>query len=131
MNDERFEERLRQAPLAEPSEEVRARLLRSGPRRRSRSGLLTWALTAAAAGLIAINLVFGQVHEARLTEIIGPRPAIQMQGSPAMWAEAMAQRAQLMREIMGDEQPTGGDADEAGTRSGSRTSRRDTPLVLV
>ena len=131
MNDERFEERLRRVPLSEPGEEVRARLLQSGPRRRSRSGLLTWALTAAAAGLIAINLIHGQMHEARLAEIIGPRPAVQMQHSPAMWAEAMAQRALLMREIMGDTELTGGDEDDARTRPGSRTSRRDTPLVLV
>ncbi len=131
MNDERFEERLRGPPLAEPGAEVRARLLRRGSRRRTRSGLLTWALTAAAAGLIAINLIHGQMHEARLAEIIGPRPAVEMQHSPAMWAEAMAQRAQLMREIMGDEDSVGGDEDDARTRPGSRTSRRDTPVVLV
>jgi hypothetical protein len=131
MNDERFEERLRRTPLAEPGEGVRARLLRSGPTRRTRNGRWTWALAAAAAGLIAINLAFGQVHEARLAEIIGPRPAIQMQHSPAMWAAAMAERAQLMREIMGDEADFGGDEDEARTRPGTRTSRRYTPVAVV
>ena len=123
MNDERFEERLRETPLAEPGAEVRRRLLQPRPKRQSRSGVLTWALAAAAAGLIAINLVFGQVHEARLAEIIGPQPAIQMQRSLAMWAAAMAQRAQLMREIMGDEADFGGDEDEARSVPDVQTHR--------
>lgn len=128
MSDERFEERLRRTPLAEPGEAVRERLLRAGPRRRS--GWWTWALAAAAAGLIAVNLVYGQAHEARLAEIMGPQRGIEIQHSPAMWAEAMAERAALMREMMG-EQTAGGDEHEARPGPAPRTSRRPTRTALV
>lgn len=127
MSDERFEDRLRRAPLAEPGEAVRERLLRAGPTRHS--GWWTWALAAAAAGLIAVNLVYGQVHEARLAEIIGPQPAA-VECAPALCAEAMAERAQLMREMMG-EQPVGGDEHEARPGPDPRTSRRHTRTALV
>jgi len=130
MSDERFEERLRRTPLAEPGEDVRERLLQSGPTRRTRSGRWTWALAVAAAGLIAVNLVYGQMHEARLAEIVGPQPATQIQCAPAMWAEAMAERAALMREMMG-EQTAGGDEHEARPGPDPRTSRRHTRTALV
>ncbi|HUS80069.1 MAG TPA: hypothetical protein VM283_02305 [Armatimonadota bacterium] len=134
MSDERFEERLRRTPLAAPGPDVREELLAgAGGRRRGLGGPLRWGLAAAAAALIAVNLMFGHVHEARMARIMGPsQPAPQITHD-ARWAEALAEREQLMREMLGANQPdvTGGDDHEQRPGPGFRTSRRHTWAAFV
>jgi hypothetical protein len=93
MRDEWLEERLREAPLGEPSAAVRARLL---SRARERQGARRWrawthwALAAAAGLLLATNLIFGRVHEQRLAALTGG-PVIERQ---LTWADIGLYREQ-------------------------------------
>ena len=128
MSDERFEERLRRTPLAAPGPEVREGLLAGAARRRRGRDLaasLRWGLAAAAAALIAMNLVFGHVHDARMARIMGPsQPAPQITHD-ARWAEALAEREQLMREMLGADHTdaAGGDHHEQRPVSDLQTYR--------
>ena len=117
MSDERFEERLRRTPLAAPGEEVREGVLASAGRRRGGRGTaVTWGLAAAAAALIAVNVAFGQVHEARMARLVGaPAPAVEV-AHDARWAEAVAERQELLREL-GATQPDGSGGEEHEQRS--------------
>ncbi len=76
MGEDRFEERLRETPLSGPGPDVKERVLqRAAGRRRAgrRARAIRFAFAVAAALLIAVNLVFGQVHQARLAAIVGPQ----------------------------------------------------------
>ncbi len=101
MDDRRTEERLRGVRLAEPDPALRERLLARAEGRRARRGpLLAWALAAAAALLIAANLVFGQVHGARIRALVG-EPATTLTAADAeAYARAFAERQRLMSEAL-------------------------------
>lgn len=101
MDDRRIEERLRGVRLAEPDPALRERLLARAERRMGRRGpSLPWALAAAAALLIAANLVFGQVHGARMRALVG-EPATALTAADAeAYARAFAERQRLMSEAL-------------------------------
>jgi len=125
MDDRQIEERLRRVRLAEPDPALRVRLIaavetRMSPRRggageapavqvsaaaetrmsqRARPTRFPWALAAAAALLIAANLVFGQVHGARIRALVG-EPATVTAADAQVYAQAIAERARLMSEMI-------------------------------
>ncbi len=101
MDDRQIEQRLRQVRLAEPDPALRERLLARAERRRAPRGpSLSWALAAAAALLIAANLVFGHVHDARMAALIG-EPATTLTAADAeAYARAFAERRRLMSEAL-------------------------------
>jgi len=112
MSEDRFEERLRETPLNGPAPEVRERVLqraagRAGARRRTRA--IRFAFAVAAVLVIAVNLVFGQVHQARLAAIVGPQVAVARSDRP-MLADAFAERQRLMSSLL--EEPTAASGGE-------------------
>ena len=132
MDDRKIEERLRGVRLAEPDPVLRERLLARAEGRRARRGpSLSWALAAAAALLIAANLVFGQVHGARMRALVG-EPATALTAADAeAYARAFAERQRLMSEALGEPWPdaepqTNSDGGETrGARpDGNRQTRR-------
>ncbi|MGI5818802.1 MAG: hypothetical protein ACOX9R_11970 [Armatimonadota bacterium] len=108
MDDRRMEERLREVPLAEPPPELRGRIMREAAARTRRSrwtARLQWALAAAAALLIAANLVFAHVHDARMAELMGGSQAAVAERTPIdaeAYAQAIQERERLMSEMLGD-----------------------------
>ncbi|MFW6155751.1 MAG: hypothetical protein ACOC7J_00415 [Armatimonadota bacterium] len=106
MDDRRIEERLREVPLAEPPPELRGRIMREAAERTQRSRWSTrlqWALAAAAALLIAANLVFAHVHEARMAELTGGSQAAiaqRTQIDAEAYAQALQERERLMSEML-------------------------------
>ena len=114
MSEDRFEERLRGTPLNGPGPEVREGVLqRAAGRRRARERrrAIRFAFAAAAVLLIAVNLVFGQVHQARLAAIVGPQVAVAPRDGPIL-ANAFAERQRLMSSLLEDiVTTTGGDED--------------------
>ncbi len=104
MNDEQFENQLRQVPLDMPDSEVKRRLMRlalskARPRRRGR--MLRWALAAAAGLLILINVGFERGHQRYITALTGP-PAIARPMPGAAYAAGLEQRQEMMSEILGE-----------------------------
>jgi hypothetical protein len=119
MSDDRFEEHLREIPLNGPGPEVKRRLVqRAAARMRGhRRGRTVRLVLAAAAGLlIAVNLVFGQMHEARLAAIIGPEALQSVEGGGPIYADAFAERQRLMGMLLEDSGLVGG-GDEDGERA--------------
>lgn len=103
MNYDELESRLRQIPLTQPDPEVKRRLLRRAAGRlhaQRRGRLLRWAFATAAGILIVINLIFGQVHEGRLQALTG-HPANQWVIGSTAYAEGLAYREQMLRDILG------------------------------
>lgn len=124
MDDRQIEERLRRVRLAEPDPAVRARLIAAAEvrmRPQARPARFPWALAAAAALLIAANLVFGQVHDTRIRALVG-EPATVTAADAHVYAQAIAERARLMSEALDEPWP---DAEpqtnsDGGERRGSR-----------
>ncbi|MFP4250240.1 MAG: hypothetical protein ACLFU7_11315 [Armatimonadota bacterium] len=131
MDDRRIEERLREVPLAEPPPELRGRIMREAAERpgRSRWGArLQWALAAAAALLIAANLVFAHVHESRMTELTGGSQAAiaeRTQIDAEAYAQAIQERERLMSEMLATPQTDtdGGEPDGARQLPDLQTNR--------
>ena len=128
MSEDRFEDRLRGTPLNGPAPEVRERVLqRAAGRRRAwrRARAIRFSLAAAAALLIAVNLVFGQVHQARLAAIVGPQVTTAEPGGAPMRADAFAERQRLMSSLLEDiVTTTGGEEHGEGTLPDLQTHRR-------
>ncbi len=104
MTNEKFENQLRQVPLAMPDPEVKQRLLHRAVRRaraQRRRQVLRWALAAAAGLLILVNVVFDHLHERPITQITG-RPAIARPMPGAAYADSLEEMEQLMSEILGE-----------------------------
>ena len=104
METERFEEQLRAIPLDAPDRQVRRRLMQQASRtaqRRRRGRTVRWAFATAAALLLVINLVFGQIHQEHIARITG-RPVYTQRTSGVAYAEGLAQREQLMSELLGE-----------------------------
>ncbi len=124
MDDRQIEERLRRVRLAEPGPEVRARLLAAPDTRvspRATPARFPWALAAAAALLIAANLVFGHVHDARMRALVGEAATVTV-ADAQVYAQAIAERARLMSQALDEPWP---DAEpqinsDRGERRGSR-----------
>ena len=127
MSEDRFEERLRETPLNGPAPEVRERVLqRAAGRRRTRrrARAIRFAFAAAAVLLVAVNLVFGQVHQARLAAIVGPQVTVARSDQP-MLADAFAERQRLMSSLLEDIVTTAGGAeDEEGILPDLQTYRQ-------
>jgi hypothetical protein len=126
-----MEERLREVLLAEPPPEVRGRILREAAQRtlRSRWGArLQWALAAAAALLIAANVVFAHVHEARMAELTGGSQAAIAERTPVdaeAYAQALQERERLMSEMLATPRTDtdGGEPDGARQLPDLQTNR--------
>lgn len=124
MDDRRIEERLREVPLAEPPPELRERILRAAAERPRRSrwaaARAQWALAAAAALLIAANLVFAHVHEARMAALMGgSQGAVAQHASPAdaaAYAQAIQERERLMSEMLATPHIDADGGEPDGTR---------------
>jgi len=122
MDDRRMEERLREVPLADPPPELRERILRAAAQRtrRSRWGArLQWALAAAAALLIAANLVFAHVHEARMAALTGGSQAAIAERRPVdaeAYAQALQERERLMSEMLATPKTDTDGGEPNGTR---------------
>ena len=104
MEIEDFEEQLRAIPLGSPDPQVKRRLMQRAARlthRQRRGRLLRWAFAAAAAVLLVINLVFGQIHQEHIARITG-RPVYTQRTSGVAYAEGLEQREQLMSELLGE-----------------------------
>ena len=104
METEQFEEQLRTVPLGAPDPQVRRRLIQratSAAQRQRRSRAVRWAFAAAAALLLVINLVFGQIHQEHLARITG-RPVYTQRTSGVAYAEGLEQREHLMSELLGE-----------------------------
>jgi len=131
MDDRRMEERLREVPLAEPPPEVRGRIMREAVQRTRRSrwsARLQWALAAAATLLIAANLAFAHVHEARITELMGGSQAAiaeRTQIDAEAYAQAIHERERLMSEMLATPHidADGGEPDEARQLPDLQTNR--------
>ncbi len=104
METERFEEQLRAIPLGTPDRQVRRRLMQraaKAARRQCRGRTLRWAFAAAAALLLVINLIFGQIHQERLARITG-HPGYPQPTSGVAYADGLEQREHLMYELLGE-----------------------------
>jgi len=128
MSENRFEERLRETPLNGPAAEVRERVLqRAAGRRRARrrTRAIRFAFAAAAVLLIAVNLVFGQVHQARLAAIVGPESVQSVDSGGPIYADAFVARQRLMSMLLEDSGlPGGGDQDGEGALPDLQTNRQ-------
>jgi hypothetical protein len=137
MDDRRIEERLREVPLAEPPPELRGRIMREAAERARRSrwaGRVQWTLAAAAALLIAANLVFAHVHEARMAELTGGSQAAIAERTPVdaeAYAQAVQERERLMSEMLEIPQTDtdGGEPDGARQLPDLQTNRAWTRWV--
>ncbi len=104
MTNEEFENQLRRVPLEMPDPEVKQQLLRQALRRaraQRRGQVLRWAFAAAAGLLIVVNVVFGRLHEQRITQITG-RPAISRPIPGVAYADSLEERERLMSEVLGE-----------------------------
>ncbi len=104
MENERFEKQLRAIPLGTPDAQVRRRLMQQATRTAQRQGwgrTLRWAFAAAAALLMVVNLIFGQIHQERIARITG-RPVYTQRTSGVAYAEGLEQREHLMSELLGE-----------------------------
>ena len=104
METEQFEEQLRAIPLGTPDPQVKRRLMQRAARtaRRQRRGrTVRWAFAAAVALLLVVNLIFGQIHQECIARITG-RPVYTQRTSGVAHAEGLAQREQLMSELLGE-----------------------------
>ena len=104
METEQFKEQLRAIPLGTPDPQLRRRLIQRAARaaRPQRRGLtVRWAFAAAAALLLVINLLFGQVHQEHIARITG-RPGYTQRTSGVAYADGLAQREHLMYELLGE-----------------------------
>ena len=104
MTNEEFENQLRQVPLAMPDPEVKQRLMHRAVRRartQHRGRALRWAIAAAAGVLIVTNVVFGHLHEQRITQVTG-RPAISRPMPGAAYADGLKEMERLMSEVLGE-----------------------------
>ena len=104
MDNERFEDQLRQVPLGMPDPEVKRRVMRlalSKARARRRGRVLRWAFAAAAGLLIIINLAFGQIHQRHIAQITG-RPGYTQPTSGVAYAEGLEQRERMMSDLLGN-----------------------------
>ena len=100
MNPDDVEQRLRNGSWPELRPEVKGALVRKAARKlaaRRRGRAFRWVLATAAALLIAINVVAERGHERRMAAITGG-PAIQRPVPPAVYADALRYRAQLLSE---------------------------------
>ncbi len=104
METEQFERQLRAIPLGTPDRQVRRRLMQRATRTaqlQRRGGTVRWAFAAAAALLLVINLVFGQIHQEHIARITG-RPVYTQRTSGVAHAEGLEQRERLMSELLGE-----------------------------
>ena len=128
MSDDRFERHLREIPLNGPAPEVKRRLVqRAAARMRAhrREHTVRLVLAAAAALLIAVNLVFGQMHEARLSAILGPEALQSVEGRGPIYADAFAERQRLTSMMLEDASfPGGGDEDGQRALPDLQTNRQ-------
>ena len=137
MDDRRMEERLREVPLAEPPPVLRGRIMREAVQRTRRSrwsARLQWTLAAAAALLIAANLVFAHMHEARMAELTGGSQAAIAERPPVdaeAYAQAIQERERLMSEMLAAPQidTDGGEPDGARQLPDLQTNRAWTRRV--
>ena len=104
MKNEQFEKQLRAIPLGAPGPQAKRRLMQQATRtawRQRRGRAVRWSFAAAAALLLVINLVFGQIHQQCIAQITG-RPVYTQRTSGVAYAEALEQREQLMSELLGE-----------------------------
>jgi len=104
METEQFEEQLRAIPLGTPDSRVRRRLMQraaKAARRQRRARPVRWAFAAAAALLLVINLVFGQIHQEYIAQITG-RAVYTQRTSGVAYADGLEQRERLMSELLGE-----------------------------
>ena len=104
METERFEEQLRAISLGTPDPQVRRRLMQqatSTAQRQRRGRTLRWTFAAAAALLLVINLVFGQIHQEHLAQITG-RPVYTQRTSGVAYADGLEQRDRVISELLGE-----------------------------
>ena len=104
METERFEQQLRTVPLGTPDPQVRRWLIQqatSAAQRWRRGRAVRWAFAAAAALLLVVNLVFGQIHQHRIAQITG-RASYTQPRSGVAYAEGLKAREQLMSEVLGE-----------------------------
>ena len=102
METEQFEEQLRSIPLGTPDRQVKRRLMQRAARvaRRQRRGLtVRWAFASAAALLLVVNLLFGQIHQEHIAHITG-RPGYTQRTSGVAYAEGLEQREQIISELL-------------------------------
>ena len=126
MDDRQIEERLRRVRLARPDPALRAPDRSGGGsmRPQARPARFPWALAAAAALLIAANLVFGQVHDTRIRALVG-EPATVTAADAQVYAQAIAERARLMSEALDEPWP---DAEpQTNSDGGERRGARPVP----
>ncbi|MEA3403055.1 MAG: hypothetical protein U9R79_17570 [Armatimonadota bacterium] len=120
MDERKAEEMLRQAGPPQPRLQVGEHLLRRAEPilrwRRIRRGLRL-AIPAAAALLLAANLIFGEIYQARMAALVGPRQSVTVAADdPAAFAEAVAQRQRLMSEVMTAPAPEESEDERNGGR---------------
>ncbi|MGD8239095.1 MAG: hypothetical protein PVH68_11115 [Armatimonadota bacterium] len=103
MKPDDLERRLRNGSWPELRPELKSRLMHRARRRvaaRRRGPLFRWALAAAAALLIAINLIGERAHTRRMDAITGGA-TIGRPIAPGVYAEARRYRVELLSEITG------------------------------
>ncbi|MFQ5810533.1 MAG: hypothetical protein ACE5JM_13030 [Armatimonadota bacterium] len=103
MKPDDLERRLRNGSWPELRPKVKASLMHRARRRmaaRRPRPLFRWALAAAAALLIAINLIGERAHTRRMDVITGGA-AIDHPIAPGVYAEARRYRVELLSEITG------------------------------
>ena len=103
MKPDDVERRLRNGSWPELRPEVKDARVRKAARKlaaRRRARVFRWVLATAAALLIAINVMSEREHARRIAAITGG-PAIQRPVPPAVYAEALRYRAQLLSESIG------------------------------
>jgi hypothetical protein len=104
MNDDDFENRLREIPLGSPARGLQGRVVAQAKalRRRQRRGrLLRGVLLAAALLLVAVNLLFERAYQSRMCVLMTgasrvPRGVAKATGD----ARAAQMRVQLMNELL-------------------------------
>ena len=104
MENEELEKQLRAIPLGTPDPQVRRRLMQQAARaaqRQRRGRTLRWAFATAAALLLVINLIFGQIHQEHIAQIMG-RSGYTQRTSGVAYAEGLEQRERLMDELLGE-----------------------------
>ncbi len=104
MESQLFEKQLRAIPLGTPDRQVRRRLMQQAAKaaqRQRRGRTLRWAFAAAAALLLVVNLIFGQIHQEHIAHITG-RPVYTQRTSGVAYAEGLEQREHLMSELLGE-----------------------------
>ncbi len=104
MNDEQFENQLREVSLGMPDPEAKRRLMRlalSRARARRRGRVLRWAFAAATGLLIIINVAFERGHQQHTMALTGQAaPTIELQLHRISYREGLQQRQQMLFEIL-------------------------------